>query len=91
MYLLYRGGGLRAQDELWDYLSDGLVELHVPSEGEPERMRMLMRQYADSPMALADASLVAAAESLGSRRVFTLDAHFRGYRMRGREAFQIVP
>jgi predicted nucleic acid-binding protein len=32
-----------------------------------------MEQYADHPMDLADASLVAAAESLGTTRMFTID------------------
>ena len=35
----------------------------------------LMEQYADHPMDLADASLIAAAESLETRKVFTLDAN----------------
>jgi predicted nucleic acid-binding protein len=33
----------------------------------------LMEKYADHPMDLADASLIAAAESLKTRRVFTID------------------
>ena len=32
-----------------------------------------MERHADHPMDLADASLVAAAESLGTRHVFTID------------------
>ena len=58
MYLLWRAGGLPAQEELWGYLADGLVVLHTPEAGEWERMRVLMRQYRDTPMDLADASLV---------------------------------
>jgi hypothetical protein len=43
----------------------------------------LMVQYADHPMDLADASLVVLAESLGLRRVFTLDrSDFTLYRIR---------
>jgi predicted nucleic acid-binding protein len=42
-----------------------------------------MELYADHPMDLADASLIAAAESLGTRRVFTIDrADFGMYRIR---------
>jgi hypothetical protein len=55
MYLLWRAGGLPAQEELWGYLADGLVMLHTPETGEWERMRELMRQYHDTPMDLADA------------------------------------
>ena len=43
----------------------------------------LMELYADHPMDLADASLVAAAEVLGTRRVFTIDRKdFQTYRVR---------
>ena len=42
-----------------------------------------METYADHPMDLADASLVVAAESLGTRKVFTVDRHdFETYRAR---------
>lgn len=91
MYLLGRAGGFAAQDELWGFCADDLVKIHAAEEAEWQRMRLLMRQYADTPMDLADASLVAAAEELGVRRVFTLDSHFRAYRLFGREAFDIVP
>jgi hypothetical protein len=43
----------------------------------------LMEQYADHPMDLADASLIVAAEALGTTRVFTLDRQdFATYRIR---------
>jgi uncharacterized protein len=43
----------------------------------------LMEQYADHPMDLADASLIAVAESLETRKVFTLDENdFGVYRIR---------
>jgi predicted nucleic acid-binding protein len=73
MYLLGQEGGLFAQDQLWGFVADGLVSLHVPADDEWERMRTLMRKYGDSPMDLADASIVTAAERLNVRRVFTLD------------------
>jgi uncharacterized protein len=43
----------------------------------------LMEQYADHPMDLADASLIAAAEKLDTRRVFTIDRNdFSTYRIK---------
>ena len=43
----------------------------------------LMDRYGDHPMDLADASLIAAAEALGTQRVFTLDRRdFLTYRIR---------
>lgn len=91
MYLLGRAGGLPAQDALWGYLAEELIVLRAPETMEWERMRALMHQYSDTPMDLADASLVAAAECLEMRRVFTLDSHFRAYRVHGRQAFEVVP
>ena len=91
MYLLWRVGGFHAQDELWGYLADGLVVLHRPAIREWQRIRTLMRQYRDTPMDVADASLVAAAEYHELRRIFTLDSHFRAYRIDGQHPFDVVP
>jgi uncharacterized protein len=42
-----------------------------------------MEQYWDHPMDLADASVIVAAESLRTTRIFTLDfADFQRYRIR---------
>ena len=55
----------------------------------------LMDVYADHPMDLADASLVVAAETLGTRKVFTVDRKdFETYRVRRGHrhyALEIVP
>jgi len=91
MYLAGRSSGFSAQEELWGYLGDGLLMLHRPEEAETKRMRVLMEQYRDTPMDLADASLVAAAETLDQRRIFTLDKHFYAYRIHDQHAFEIVP
>lgn len=91
MYLVGRAAGARGQEVLWDYFSDGLVGVYTPDPGEWIRMRALMRQYGDTPMDLADASLVSAAERLGIHRVFTVDRHFRAYRISGAHAFEVVP
>lgn len=50
-----------------------------------------MDQYRDTPMDLADASLVAAAETLGLKRVFTLDRHFYAYRLLDGTALEVLP
>jgi uncharacterized protein len=91
MYLLGRIGGHPAQERLWLYFDRGLVVVHLGDEQERRRMRDLMRQYQDTPMDLADASLVAAAEALGEHRVFTLDSHFRAYRIGAAGTFEVVP
>jgi predicted nucleic acid-binding protein len=91
MHLLGRADGLRGQDALWEFVAKKRLALHVPGANEWERIRVLMRQYADAPMDLADASLVVAAETLKVSRVFTLDRHFRAYRIDGAQAFEVVP
>jgi predicted nucleic acid-binding protein len=42
-------------------------------------------------MDLADASLVAAAETLNQKRIFTLDRDFQIYRFKGNQPFDAVP
>jgi hypothetical protein len=54
-------------------------------------MVALMDKYKDRPMDLADASLVAAAERLGARRIFTLDSDFHIYRLADSSALECVP
>ena len=91
MHLLNNIAGHFAQDVLWSYIIDGLVAIHESSPEEWARMRELMAKYKDTPMDLADASLVAAAEVLGVRRIFTVDSDFVVYRLPGKQAFEIVP
>ena len=91
MYLLGRYGGWLAQQELWGYVVDQILVLHLHTIEEQQRMQLLMEQYRDTPMDLGDASLVVAAEALNQRRVFTLDRDFQIYRFRGNQPFQVVP
>lgn len=91
MYLLRKFGGLPAQERLWQFLDSGGLSIHVNTQTEQQRMRVLMRKYSDLPMDLADASLVAAAETLREKRIFTLDGDFRIYRLHDRHPFEIVP
>jgi len=89
MYLLARYGGQPAQDALWSYVADGTF--HVSSEAEQRQMRALMQKYRDTPMDLADASLVAAAEVLNVTRIFTTDSDFYVYQIGGKKPFEVLP
>ena len=91
MHLVYRFGGHAAQDEIWAYITDGLLEIHIHDEAERLQMRTLMRKYRDTPMDLADASLVAATIALNTRRVFMLDSDFYVYRASGGASFDVLP
>lgn len=91
MHLLYRAGGLEAQNGLWTYVADGILRLYLASEGEWHRIHELMNQYADMPLDMADASLVSAAERLHDRQLFSIDAGLRAVRLSGGEFFEVLP
>ena len=77
------------------FISKGGVSVWWLDEAMLRRALELMDRYAEHPMDLADASLIVAAESLRTRRVFTLDRRdFRAYRIRRghrEQAVEIVP
>ena len=91
MYFLGETGGYRLQDALWNLQRSRRLELHILSEPEIRQMQALMEQYRDTPMDLADASLIAVAESLGLRQVFTTDSDFYVYRLTDGSALEVVP
>ncbi|MGH9300301.1 MAG: type II toxin-antitoxin system VapC family toxin [Acidimicrobiales bacterium] len=91
MYLLARAGGIRAQQALWRLVSTDRLAVADLSPTAVDRSARLMDQYADRPMDLADATLVALAEERGDRRIFTLDTDFQIYRFRGRQRFETTP
>jgi len=90
MYLLHQAIGYAAQEELWAWVADGLLLLHPTSESEWQWMRGMMAQYGDAPMDLADASLVATAEALSLKRVFTFDRHFYAYRLEDGSVMEVA-
>jgi len=91
MYLLSRAGGRAGQEALWKLTLSGRLDIADLSRPALERSSQLMAKYADTPMDLADATLVALAEERGDRRVFTLDTDFHVYRLHGRQRFEVVP
>ncbi len=90
MYFLENRGGFAYQVRLWDLRAAGQLSLHNSADDEIDRMAVLMEQYNDTPMSLADASLIATAESLELRSVFTFDSDFYIYRLIDGSALEIV-
>jgi uncharacterized protein len=89
-YMLSRlpGGMVRCLDFLLR------TETAILPMDEPllRRVMVMLAKYADLPMDYADATLVAIAEDLGLRDVFTLDRKgFTVYRALDREPFVILP
>jgi predicted nucleic acid-binding protein len=75
--------GSTGADRLRDFIVRGGGAVWSFDATSLPRAFELMEQYADHPMDLADASLIAAAEALATTRVFTIDRHdFQTYRIR---------
>jgi predicted nucleic acid-binding protein len=73
----------RESDRLREFIERRGLSIWFFDEGSLNRAFELMELYADHPMDLADASLVVAAESLETRKVFTVDRRdFETYRVR---------
>jgi predicted nucleic acid-binding protein len=66
MYLVYRAAGYSGQQMLWNLRRLNVLTVRSLSDVELDRAEVLMEQYRDSPMDFADASLVVAAEVLGT-------------------------
>jgi len=80
-YLL--GPSSTGSARLRDFVQQGGLRVWFLDQDWLIRTFELMEVYANLPMDLADASLIAAAESLDIRKVFTLDLReFETYRVR---------
>ncbi len=90
MYLLGSVGGYPYQATLWRLWQTKRLVLHDLTSDELERMPALMDKYRDTPMDLADASLIVVAETLGLRRVFSLDRDFYVYRLADGTALDVI-
>ena len=91
MYCLHKAGGITAQQLLWGYINDGLLEI---AELDAERRlvaQQYMTDYADRPCDLADASLLALGETLLARRVLSIDGDFYIYVLLDGSVMDVVP
>ncbi len=91
MHLTGREDGWGMQQYIADYIATDMLRLHTPTREETARILQLMEQYADRPMDLADASLVALAEAHGYTRIFSIDSDFYVYRLADGSALEVVP
>ena len=75
--------GSYGADRLREFIRRGGLAVWFLDETSLQRAFALMEQYADHPMDLADASLIVAAETLPTRKIFTIDRQdFATYRVR---------
>ena len=83
--------GSQGAHRLRDFILRGGVSLSFMDSTAISRSFELMEQYADLAMDLADASLIATAEALPTRIVFTLDRRdFSTYRIRRGHRYEAV-
>jgi predicted nucleic acid-binding protein len=70
----------------------GSLDVDAPPPQEWARMAELIRQYADFPLGVTDASVVALAERLGTPHVVTLDRRrFHAIQPRHCDALHLLP
>jgi uncharacterized protein len=83
------------REEFDDFLDDvetGGVRIEPLNAQDYGRIRVLLRQYANFPLRLVDASVVAVCERLGERKVATLDhRHFGVIRPSHTRSFRLLP
>lgn len=79
------------QDDLWEFIVQGNAQIYNLDRNVMKRCRELMRKYHDLPMDLADASLVAMADALNIRTIFTLDEDFKVYKTKQNRHFKLLP
>jgi predicted nucleic acid-binding protein len=89
-YLL--GFSWKAQDNLWEFIIRGGVDILSLNDNQQARCRQLMEKYSDLPMDLADGTLVVLAESQKIKKVFSLDhKDFKIYKPSRIKYFTLLP
>lgn len=90
MHLVGRGGGYLAQEALWELFRRGDLLIAETLREDNENARLYMerfRPYCD----FGDATLLALAERVGYRRLFTSDGHLYAYRLADNSALEVLP
>ena len=91
-FLLEREGGPRLEAGFVRSLAAGDFVVAQPDSAGLERVAELITQYADLPLGLVDASVIALAEQLGVQEIATLDRrHFTVVRPGHVNAFTLLP
>lgn len=85
------GRNSNARRTINGWLNQNLVQVDFSFAAHRAAVSRMMDKYADLPMDFADACLVRMAEIHQGARVFTLDQHFRVYRMGRRKVPLIIP
>ena len=79
------------QDDLWEFIVRGNLQIYNLGRDLLKTCRDLMRKYHDLPMDLADASLIAVADTENIHTIFTLDKDFKVYKTKQNKHFKLLP
>lgn len=91
-FLIDRQVGADAEAALVADVVEGRIVVETLTARDWQRTLELVRTYADLPLGVTDASLIALAERHRVERIATLDhRHFRVVRPAHRDAFELVP
>jgi uncharacterized protein len=90
MYLLGSRVGWPGHQALWELVERGVLRV-ISEAGDWVQVARLMAKYRDTPMALADAQLIALADELDGPPIFTFDSDFAIYRLRNGAAPKMLP
>jgi predicted nucleic acid-binding protein len=91
-YLLATRIGPHAEVAFAQSIADGELTVEPVLDSEWSRIAELMEQYADLPLGMADASVIALAERHDAREIATLDRrHFSVVRPKHVESFILLP
>jgi hypothetical protein len=91
-YLLGRAGGAKPETAFVRSLAEGDFTIAPVTAAGLERTADLMDQYADLPLGLVDASVIALAEQLQIAEIATLDhRHFTVVRPQHVDALTLLP
>jgi predicted nucleic acid-binding protein len=91
IYLLGQAAGWPRQEAIWKMIKRLALTLGELDDRLTLRCSELMKRSRAHPMDLADASLVVLAEARELRTIFTLDGHFRSYRLSSGRHLAVVP
>ncbi|MCB1260768.1 MAG: PIN domain-containing protein [Acidimicrobiales bacterium] len=91
-FLIHRQVGPEAETALVGDVAEGRIVVETLTASDWHRTLELLNTYADLPLGVTDASLVALAERHRVERVATLDhRHFRVVRPEHLDAFTLLP
>ena len=91
-YLLREWLGVDAELDFLDSLEAGAFQLEPFTPSDLQRCRELVAKYRDLKLGIADASVIATAERLGTNQILTVDERdFRAVTSKKGKAFTLLP